>query len=463
MKKMQIKVIARDEHEFTRERSNDQVKVFRNADPMLHPFQKAREYTRALNATKLDRVFAKPFLYALDGHGDGVYCMSRVPVSLTSLLAGDGAGELKLWHLGSRQVLWSATAHQGRVRGITCDPYGEIAITCGTDKTLKMWNINHGVSKSASILESDGSTERKIATASPINVFLGQGAFLGVDHHKATTTFASCGAQVDIWDHDRADPVHSFQWGADTVHTVKFNPIETHVFASASSDRNMVLYDIRQKTPLKKIVMQHITNAIAWNPMESYTFVSANEDQNLYTYDMRNLDSARTLHQDHVGAVMSVDYAPTGKEFVSGAYDRSIRIFGADSGHSREVYTARRMQKIFSVQFSADNRYVLSGSDDANIRVWKARASESLKVQLPREKAAAQYQEKLKERYSNTPDVARIARHRQLPSAIYKMKQTKHVMKQSKQRKEANVERHSKPGTVAHVPERKKKIVKVIK
>ena len=35
----------------------------------------AKEYTRALNATKLDRVFAKPFLYALDSHCDGVYCM----------------------------------------------------------------------------------------------------------------------------------------------------------------------------------------------------------------------------------------------------------------------------------------------------------------------------------------------------------------------------------------------------
>ncbi len=30
-------------------------------DPQLHPFEKAREYTRALNATKLDKVQMKLF------------------------------------------------------------------------------------------------------------------------------------------------------------------------------------------------------------------------------------------------------------------------------------------------------------------------------------------------------------------------------------------------------------------
>ena len=34
----------------------------RNYDPNLHPFQVPREYTRAINAVKLERVFAKPFL-----------------------------------------------------------------------------------------------------------------------------------------------------------------------------------------------------------------------------------------------------------------------------------------------------------------------------------------------------------------------------------------------------------------
>jgi len=37
------------------------------------------------------------------------------------------------------------------------------------------------------------------------------------------------------------------------------------------------------------------------------------------------------VHKDHVAAVTSIDYAPTGLEFVTGSYDKSIRIFENNS------------------------------------------------------------------------------------------------------------------------------------
>ena len=33
--------------------------------------------------------------------------------------------------------------------------------------------------------------------------------------------------------------------------------------------------------------------------------------------------------------VMDVDYAPTGKEFVTAGYDKTVRIFAIQRGHSR--------------------------------------------------------------------------------------------------------------------------------
>lgn len=47
----------------------------------------------------------------------------------------------------------------------------------------------------------------------------------------------------------------------------------------------------------------------------------------LYTFDVRKFESPIQIHMDHVSAVTYVDYSPTGKEFVSGGYDKSIRIF----------------------------------------------------------------------------------------------------------------------------------------
>ena len=50
---MKVKVINRSEEAETRERSQDVRKVHRNLDPALHPFEKAKEYTRALTAGRL--------------------------------------------------------------------------------------------------------------------------------------------------------------------------------------------------------------------------------------------------------------------------------------------------------------------------------------------------------------------------------------------------------------------------
>lgn len=63
------------------------------------------------------------------------------------------------------------------------------------------------------------------------------------------------------------------------------------------------------------------------------------------------------IHKDHTAAVTDVAYAPTGREFVSGSYDRTVRIFEADKGHSREVYHTKRMQRLTCVTWSADNRW----------------------------------------------------------------------------------------------------------
>lgn len=59
---MKIKVISRNPNDYIRETKLDIHKMPRNYSPEVHPFQAQREYVRALNATKLERMFAKPFL-----------------------------------------------------------------------------------------------------------------------------------------------------------------------------------------------------------------------------------------------------------------------------------------------------------------------------------------------------------------------------------------------------------------
>lgn len=74
--------------------------------------------------------------------------------------------------------------------------------------------------------------------------------------------------QVSLWEEGRNEPLRSFNWGIDTVYNVVFSPIEYDILASLSSDRSIVLYDIREASPLRKVVLEMRSNALAFNPMQ---------------------------------------------------------------------------------------------------------------------------------------------------------------------------------------------------
>lgn len=327
---------------------------------------------------------------------------------------------------------------------------GSKFISVGEDKIVRLWNYPE--SHVGSSLES----------VEPISSIIGKSVFLGVDHHWKEPSFATCGDHVEIWDETRSEPLQSLTWGVDSITNIRYNPIEYNILVTTGSDRAVVLYDIRRATPLRKVVLSMKSNGIAWNPMEAFNFTVANEDSNLYTFDMRHLDRPLNVHMDHTMAVLDVDYSPTGTEFVSGSYDKTIRIFKSDAGRSREVYHTKRMQRIFCVRWSSDATYILSGSDETNIRLWKAEASKKIGRLRAREKAALNYASKLRHRYRFHPKIRRIARHRHVPKMIYKAMKERQVMLASQKRKRENILRHSKPGSVKIKAQRVKSVVDVV-
>lgn len=440
---MKVKTLTRNPDFYIRETKRDIHKINRNYDPSLHLFQHEREYTRALNSVKLDRVFAKPFVGNLSGHKDSVSTLCKHPNHLSILISGAFDGEVRVWNLPRRECTRSFLAHDGIVRGITNTSSENHFITIGDDKTIKTWDLE----------SADVNDE-------PINTVISETVLTAISHHRQGNIFATCGEVCHLWDSSKNKPIKTFKWGVDSLHDVKFNSVQTNLLAVCSSDRGIILYDTREVGPIRKVVMRMRSNKVCWNPMEAFSFTCANEDYNLYTFDTRNLKSPVNVHMDHVEAVMDVDYSPTGKEFVTGSYDKSIRIFEVNKGRSREVYHTKRMQRISSIAWSLDNKYILNGSDEMNIRVWKARSSEKLGVLKPREKMSLHYGEALKVKYGSHPEVRRIARHRQVPKHIFNAQTEIRNSREKIKRKESNRRVHSKKGDVPFTSERQKHVVR---
>lgn len=183
----------------------------RNYDPGLHPLETPREYVRALNATKLERVFAKPFIGCLDGHSDGVSCMATHPKQISLIGSGAVDGEVKLWNLATQKCVKSFLAHEGYVRQICFLPDGERFITVGDDSTIKTWNIE---------LPNPGEQEE------PIDTVLSKSMITGISHHRSNPVFATCGEICQLWEESRSEPIKTFQWGIDSLHHVAFNQVK---------------------------------------------------------------------------------------------------------------------------------------------------------------------------------------------------------------------------------------------
>ena len=115
-----IKVLHRSLEQHLPESSSSTAPVSRNLDPALHPFARPREYTRAVAAAKLERMFSKPFVASLEGHGDGLYSMAKDESGgLSRIASGSGDGEVRVWDLGDRRSVWDVVgAHKGIVNGV---------------------------------------------------------------------------------------------------------------------------------------------------------------------------------------------------------------------------------------------------------------------------------------------------------------------------------------------------------
>ncbi|PHJ20722.1 sof1 family domain-containing protein, partial [Cystoisospora suis] len=139
---VKVRVIHRNPEDYVRTKPGDLQKIFRNPDPHLHPFEREREYIRALNAVKLQKMFAKPLLFAMEGHRDGVKCMTRGKAQVAALWTGSCNGEIGEWNLASRKKVSKVfQAHDGFIRGLCVSPKDKHLLSGGDDRKIKMWPL----------------------------------------------------------------------------------------------------------------------------------------------------------------------------------------------------------------------------------------------------------------------------------------------------------------------------------
>ena len=66
-----------------------------------------------------------------------------------------------------------------------------------------------------------------------------------IDHSWQDNTFATCSTVLSLWSPERQDPIHEFSYQTENLLKAKFNPAEAGLLAATSSERGVLLYDVR--------------------------------------------------------------------------------------------------------------------------------------------------------------------------------------------------------------------------
>ena len=403
---VKVKTISRSTLEWTKDRAAEVPRANRNFDTKFNPMSKQVEYVRAIRAAKLDRMFAKPFFGALSGHQDSVSCMATDPTNLSVLVSGGADGGVMFWDTMLKRQKVAIDAHRSAVEGVTIAPDGVAFFTASRDKVVKMWDMD---------MTPD--------TARPIAEYLGDFPFSSIDHHLKESKFATSGECVQLWDVNRTQPIHRFTWGDDTVSHCRFGRVETDLLACCMTDRGVCVHDVRTKSSHSKIILEMCCTSLSWSPMDPNAFVVGSDDWNCYLFDLRVTGRPRSVFQGHIHPVTSVDFCPTGRKFVAGSHDSTIRIWDlaqTTKSTSEEMFHTKRMAKVLCVKWSPDNNFIFSGSEDAIVRIWKAIASKPIRPLRGAEQHSYNYLTTLKEKYGQFQEVKRITNQKNTPKVIRK-------------------------------------------
>ncbi|KMV66543.1 Sof1 domain-containing U3 snoRNP protein [Encephalitozoon cuniculi EcunIII-L] len=379
---MKISTIYHKPEEVCKERKKDVQYSSFAKDEVYHPFMREREFVRALNAVKIERMLSKPFVAALSYHKEGIHVLARHPHQ--SLFAsGSFDGQVMLWDMEQRNLLKRFECNNP-IKGLGVD--GEANVYAGQGKSVRRLGDAKVYHCNSEVLDLDMMETLNVGTSKGIEIFDLERDF---PKQQMSTKYPLC---------------------------ISSSPVLTSIIG-VGEQGGLSLFDARVGKIVHSVSIGSKTNGISFSP-NGDVFVSGDEDSCIYLHDIRYLHEPSGVYRGHGNAVLSVAFNSLGTEIASGSFDKTIRIFGVNERKSRDTYYNRRMQNVFGVKYSHDSQFIVSGSDDGSVRLWKGYASRKLGPLSRKEKDALEYSKALKEKYEDVGEIRRIAKHRFLPKPL---------------------------------------------
>jgi WD40 repeat protein/transcriptional regulator with XRE-family HTH domain len=290
-----------------------------------------------LHEAVLAEAFSFPISVALSGDG-------------TWLVAGTGAGELRLWRLADRTALLAVEAHAGPVCGVALSSDGRLLASGGQDGTLRLWQVPGG--QLLATVEGHTGGVWDVALSA-------DGRLVATGSWDGTVRLCEApGGQLLATLHGHVGPVYGVALGADG-----------RLLASGGEDGIVRVWDAPTGRVLSTLD-DHMGPVLGVAlSADGRLLATGSWDGAVRVWEPTG-GLLATL-QGHVGPVRDVTLSADGRTLASGGIDGMVRLWEAPGG--RLLATLRgHSGAVRDVALSADARVLASGGVDCAMRLWEA-------------------------------------------------------------------------------------------
>lgn len=145
---------------------------------------------------------------------------------------------------------------------------------------------------------------------------------------------ASEDSTICVWDIDgnppkEVQPLITLKNHNSIVEDVSWNYYHENVFGSVGDDKQIMIWDYRQKTPSQSFVGHYREiNAISFNPFNEFIFATGSGDNTLALWDLRNAGKKLHSFESHSEPIYHVQWSPFSETILASAsQDRRLHIW----------------------------------------------------------------------------------------------------------------------------------------